>query len=258
MAAEEWRKTGTDEWSGERPLHEMLQIPEKVRCICAAGAGGKTGLLYQLADSYRTASKKTLLITTTKMYRPEKCGMMDCTADEIADYLEKTGFVIAGTALPDEKMGPLPPDILKQVMKKADITLAEADGSRRLPLKVPGKGEPVILPECDFLIVVEGMSAVGKTLGQVCHRLENAAGILGLPLSEAAEKQVTVHTAACLAKEGYAKYLKMREGFFFMNQTDCLTAEQERQLEQEMQGEKTVLGSLQTGNFRILRRQRVL
>lgn len=236
-------------WEERMLLHKRLPIPSDIRCICAVGAGGKTGLLYGLAESYRSAGRKTLLITTTKMYQPADGGMLDRTADEILAFLEEKGFAVAGTTISGGKMGPLPPEILEPVMEKADLVLVEADGSRRLPLKVPERGEPVLLPACDFLIVVEGMSAVGQPLGQVCHRAERAMKILGFSDPKGKTQNVTVEMAAKLSREGYGRYFETRKGFFFMNQTDCLTWEQIGRLEKEMRGTNTVLGSLKTGKF---------
>ena len=44
-------------------LTEALQIPPSARCICAVGAGGKTSLLYELAEEYRQEGKRVLLTT---------------------------------------------------------------------------------------------------------------------------------------------------------------------------------------------------
>ena len=66
-------------------LTEALQIPPSARCICAVGAGGKTSLLYELAEEYRQEGKRVLLTTTTKMYLPEKDGVLDGTAKEIKE-----------------------------------------------------------------------------------------------------------------------------------------------------------------------------
>ena len=80
-------------------LLPALGIPEYVRCICAAGAGGKTGLLGRLAAEYRDMGKHVLLTTTTKMYLPEAYGALDCSAGEILDRLDRDGFVIAGSTV---------------------------------------------------------------------------------------------------------------------------------------------------------------
>lgn len=223
-------------------LIRAFRFPEDVRCICAVGAGGKTGLLYRLAQEYREAGRKVLLATTTKMFLPKENQVLDGTAEEILGYLDREGFAVTGTTIcGGEKMGPLPLEIWRTVSSKADLVLVEADGSRRLPLKVPGPGEPVIPPECDFLIVVEGMSGIGRPLSEVCHRTAQAADVL-----ECRESQtVTEETAARIARRGYQKFLTgKRTGCYFMNQIDVLGVSQRERLAKAMAGTGVVYGSL--------------
>lgn len=84
-------------------LTEALQIPPSARCICAVGAGGKTSLLYELAEEYRQEGKRVLLTTTTKMYLSEKDGVLDGTAEEIKEKLERDGFAVAGSVFLKKK-----------------------------------------------------------------------------------------------------------------------------------------------------------
>ena len=235
-------------------LLPALGIPEYVRCICAAGAGGKTGLLGRLAAEYRDMGKHVLLTTTTKMYLPEAYGALDCSAGEILDRLDRDGFVIAGsTVCEGEKMGPLPKEVWDRVVPEAEIVLVEADGSRRLPLKVPGVNEPVIPGACDFLIVVEGMSGIGRPLLEVCHRTKQAAALLGCP----EKRKVTVKMTVRIAREGYQSLLKRENdgegkgscGCYFLNQADCLDPEQRAEIAAAMDGTETVIGSLKEGFF---------
>ena len=44
-------------------------------------------------------------------------------------------------------------------MELSDLVLIEADGSKRLPCKVPADHEPVLLPESDIVVAVLGLSA---------------------------------------------------------------------------------------------------
>lgn len=243
----------------EQLLHEALQIPDTAHCICAVGAGGKTGLLRALAAEYRRKNKKTLLITTTKMYQTGNGQILDGTAKEIIRCMETEGFAEAGTTLAEGKMGSLPDTVRTKVMKAADVVLVEADGSRRLPLKVPGRGEPALLMECDYLIVVEGMSGVGKPLREVCHRTEEALRLLGEEADE--HRTVTVKTVVELAEKGYGTYLKktgdngkkagsmQAEGCFFLNQSDSLSEEQKEILRKELKGKKAVIGSLKKREY---------
>ena len=63
-------------------------------------------------------------------------------------------------------------------MQLADIVLIEADGSRRMPCKAPASREPVLLPECDTVLAVAGLSALGRPLREVCFRLDEACALL--------------------------------------------------------------------------------
>ncbi len=196
-------------------LKDALAIPDTARCICAVGAGGKTSLLYRLAEEYRQRGRRVLVVTTTKMYAPEKDGMLDKGTKEILEKLAKDGFVIAGTCLPEGKMGPLPREVWKKVCFAADVALVEADGSRRMPLKLPGEKEPVLPEECDFLVTVAGLSALGRSWALACHRFSAAA-------AEISEKEVTEKGLLRLVEKGYGGLWKIYPGCVFLNQADSI------------------------------------
>ena len=61
--------------------------------------------------------------------------------------------------------------LLKKLLTQADITFIEADGSKHFPVKAPREGEPVLLPECDTVLAVMGLSAIGKPLKNVAFRM---------------------------------------------------------------------------------------
>lgn len=196
-------------------LIEALQIPPSVRCICAVGAGGKTSLLYTLAEEYRQKGKRVLLTTTTKMYLPEQNGILDGTAEEIKEKLEKDGFAVAGSIFSKEKMGPLPQTVFDAVFSFADMVLVEADGSRRMPLKMPRQGEPVLPEMCDFLVTVAGLSALGQPWEKVCHRF-------ALVSSMFSGKTVAEGDIFHLLQAGYGALWDEIQGRVFLNQADVV------------------------------------
>ena len=59
-----------------------------------------------------------------------------------------------------------------EIYQLSEVSLWEADGSKRLPLKVPRDTEPCL--ECWFsdLVLIVGLAAAGQPLGQVCHCFE--------------------------------------------------------------------------------------
>ena len=92
------------------------------------------------------------------------------------------------------------PDWMRQAMALADLVLIEADGSKRLPCKVPATHEPVILPETEVVIAVLGLSALEQPLKECCFRLEEA------------EKLLEADADHLLSCEDMAKILASEEG----------------------------------------------
>jgi probable selenium-dependent hydroxylase accessory protein YqeC len=77
-------------------------------------------------------------------------------------------------------------DQLISVCKHEKVTcLIEADGARHLHLKAPADWEPVIPPLVDLVIVVVGLSALGKPLDpETVFRPEIFSQLTGLPVGE--------------------------------------------------------------------------
>ena len=95
----------------------------------------------------------------------------------------------------------------------ADYVLAEADGSRNLPLKAHASHEPVIPEGCGNTICVVGASGFNQPLRMVCHRPELYTALAGC----GEMTKVTPEMAAkVLAAEG---------GFdrVYVNQVDVLS-----------------------------------
>ncbi len=89
------------------------------------------------------------------------------------------GVVIAGIRCGNGKITWVGDEVYERIKKGADRIFVEADGSRHLPIKVPSSKEPVVFSDADLIFVTEGMQALGKPIGQVCHRAEEAVKILG-------------------------------------------------------------------------------
>ena len=200
---------------------QKLKIEETAKCICVVGSGGKTSLLYYLAKCYQKQEKTVLLTTTTKMYLPKENAVLSGDALEIQQKLKQWGFVVAGIPCADGKMTGLPKQIWNKVFSMADIVLVEADGAKRLPLKIPNHTEPVLPKKCDFLVTVIGLSCLGKPLVQVCHRWE-ITSVFGYD----ANTIVTEEVAADILQKGYQSYWKKYVGCVFANQVDCVNEKQ--------------------------------
>ena len=203
---------------------ERLGGPEKP-VISFAGAGGKTSCILELADDWAVRGKRVLVTTTVHMERPEilgRRGWIDQPAENIEKALEDSGVVIAGSASETpEKIRGLSEEVYRQAAFKAQAVLIEADGSRKFPVKVPGKNEPVIREDTTHILILTGASALGRALDQVCHRLEYAKKILGPQ-----NRILTGETLGRLLEKGYVEPLKKqypgKKLAVILNQQDLL------------------------------------
>lgn len=156
---------------------EALALPAGGRhVISIVGGGGKTTLLYYLAGCYAALGLKTAVTTTTRM------GCPDTYCETIEDCRANFGageYAVVGQQLQNGKFRAPQNHVLAAVLEEADIVLIEADGAHRRPLKFPAENEPVILPETDIVIAVAGLDAPGAAAGDVCHRMPEAAALLG-------------------------------------------------------------------------------
>ncbi len=166
------------------------------------GSGGKTTLLKQLAEAYRAQGRTVFVTTTTHMFIEEDTLLTD-DADTIIRVLEEMGYAMAG--IPDGvKFKSLSDETYAAVCAHADVVLVEADGSRGLPLKHPGRGEPVIPDNAEEITVVCGLNALGRRAGDVCHRLELVKDCLGID----DDTPITLPHVQKLVTEGYLKPLR--------------------------------------------------
>lgn len=204
-------------------LTEALQIPPSAHCICAVGAGGKTSLLYRLAEEYRQDKKRVLLTTTTKMYLPPEDGILNAPLESIKEKLTKDGFAVAGSIFSEEKMGPLPPPVFEEILSFADIVLIEADGSKHMPLKMPGQDEPLLPKQCDFLVTLAGLSALNRPWQEICHRFSLASSLFS-------QDTVTDKDIFLLLQAGYGKLWKEKAGSVFLNQAEKVGRDRARNI----------------------------
>lgn len=140
--------------------------------ISIIGSGGKTSLMWYLANCYR--QEKVLVSTTTKIGYP---------ATKTYDYFYSSqfsaldqvgaGITLAGTLIADgKKLAMIPISALQKSVLIFDKMFLEADGSKQLSLKGWANFEPVILPETTITIGILPINAIGKKANhETVHRL---------------------------------------------------------------------------------------
>lgn len=179
-------------------LEEMPFLKEKGHIISLVGGGGKTTLLYAMARCCAAQGRRVLVTTTTHIQCPAVCYVPDEAA---RDALWATGhYAVAGTPAEHGKLTIPPSQQLADWMAQADTVFIEADGAKHYPCKAPAAHEPVILPECDIVLAVAGLSALGKPLKEVCFRLAETCDLLNASPND------------CLTMEFLAKLLSSERG----------------------------------------------
>ena len=155
--------------------------------VTFTGAGGKTTAMLRLGRELAAAGHKVIATTTTRLGVDQlnlfPAHLVSPTPGELAETLEKTGFVVVVQKVEPERNKALGflPDAIASFRNLADVVLVEGDGSRQLPLKAPGPDEPVIPPDTTHLVTLLGLWALGQPLGpETVHRPDIFAQLTGL------------------------------------------------------------------------------
>ncbi len=172
---------------------KALRITELTR-LAFVGSGGKTTAMFQLAYQIKP---KVFVCASTHLGREQlslanQHFFYDRPGQyQVSDFQDMTGVILFTGPLVEngERTDGLKPDILLELKSIADALniplLIEADGSRRLPLKAPAEHEPAIPVWVNTIVVVMGLSALGKPLNsQWVHRKEIFSNLTGLQPDE--------------------------------------------------------------------------
>ena len=139
------------------------------------GAGGKSSAILQVARELREAGVKVLAAPTTKMLVEEAKGVGPLVTSEsgdelsarIAEKLADVGAASAGGATSSgERIVGVEPSLVPALAPKDGVTLVEADGSRRRPLKGTAEHEPALPDGVTLVVTVGGVRALGKPVDE--------------------------------------------------------------------------------------------
>ncbi len=204
---------------GNKENHSEEQFYHQLgRVVSLVGAGGKTTLLYHLAESLAEDGQKVLVTTTTHIWMPCK-DYYASSLEEVEALWKKKQFAVIGTPIfQTGKLEQAESHLMEQAMSLADRVLIEADGAKGFPIKVPRRWEPVLLPQTDHVIAVMGLSALGQPLYGCCFGLEEAKVLL-----ETDGRQVLTETDAALllaSEQGGRKEAAQKRFTVILNQCD--------------------------------------
>jgi molybdenum cofactor cytidylyltransferase len=191
-------------FGGLLQLIEAVRISEETR-LALVGAGGKTTAMFRLAEQWVAEKGTAILLSTSTHLAETELDRADLhvVIQDLKDFDRLTAdppqgvIVVSGPLLENSKVAGLSEEhleILHIFGQQHNLPLIiEADGSAQHPLKAPADHEPVIPSFVDQVIVVVGISAVGKPLNtNWVHRVEEFSHISGLDRGD----QITVESIA--------------------------------------------------------------
>lgn len=158
--------------------------------VAFAGAGGKSGAILTLAAELEKEGLAVLVAPTTKMFlrEVEQVGPL-VTSDNVDDLrigvkdaIYGSKAVVAGSGLLSKKrVDGVEPGWISSLAPLADVTLVEADGSRRRPLKGTANHEPVLPDAATLVVAVGNVEAFGKPVDEEhVHRPEVFSELTGI------------------------------------------------------------------------------
>lgn len=212
---------------------ETILLREPRGVLSLVGGGGKTSLMFHLAQQLSRAGKKVLTTTTTKIFYPSaeqnKTVLVNTDPEHILHQVRSTPHYNHITAAAESlaegsKLKGFTAEEICIFEKSGlfDWILVEADGSARRPLKAPDKHEPVIPANTTVLVAVAGLEVLGRPLSEDIVFRSKLAGALmeiavGEPITESALVNLFNHPLG--AFKGAPDQVRR---FIFFNKADDL------------------------------------
>ena len=215
-------------------LASALKIEPGITAII--GSGGKSTLLKALGLELMRAGGRVLLCTTTHMFpvagvpwdgssrrldaapwKPGALHVPGCTCEACAG-MSRGSICQAGVLDPETGKLSAPAEPLNELARRFDYVLAEADGSKRLPLKAHAAWEPVIPAATANVVWIVGALGLGKPINEAVHRPELFCERCGC---EATDTATPERVAMVLNAE--LRMLNLSNARIMLNQVDTLS-----------------------------------
>jgi probable selenium-dependent hydroxylase accessory protein YqeC len=238
--------------------------------ISLVGGGGKTTLMFALADELRRKGKRVLASTTTKVWHREALEyetvvLVEDDGDwknQKAEELKSEGTVFVGKSILDTgKVEGISASLADKIFRDSNVQyiVVEADGSAGHPLKAPAEHEPVISSSVTMVVAMMGLEAMSARLDEATvFRLEQVRSIMGIEaggiLTPSALAKVFLHPAGLFkgAPEGARRVVFLNkadlveEDLKAVELADILLADSMKKID------RVILGSLKEGAYRII------
>ena len=214
-------------------LASALKIEPGITAII--GSGGKSTLLKTLGLELMRAGGRVLLCTTTHMFpvagvpwdgsnrrldaapwKPGASHVPGCTCEACAG-MNRGSICQAGVLDPETGKLSAPAEQLAELAWRFDYVLAEADGSKRLPLKAHATWEPVIPAATANVVWIVGALGLGKPINEAVHRPELFCERCGCELTDIATPERVVQVL-----NAELRMLSLNNARIMLNQVDTL------------------------------------
>ncbi len=174
-------------------LTESLGLRER-EMISLVGAGGKTTLMFRLAQELTAGGKRVVTSTTTKILEPAigETAILFVDRDEektrafVYRNLDRYKHItVAAERLGGGKLQGISPDLAMDLWRLGGVEylIIEADGASGRPVKAPRQGEPVIPTNTTLVVAILGADGEGRILAEEgVFRSEIVSRITGIPM----------------------------------------------------------------------------
>ena len=237
--------------------------------VALVGGGGKTTLMFALAEELRRGGKRVITSTTTKVWHREALQYEKVVLvgddlqwrDKAMEGLNKEGVIFIGHSLLDSgKVEGISPSLADEVYRDSNIhyLLIEADGSAGHPLKAPAEHEPVIPRSVTMVVAMMSLEAMSARLDEAtAFRVEQVSKVTGLVagdiLTPRALAKVFLHPAGLFkgTPAGSRKVVFLNKGDLVKEETkveklaDLLLSDRLKSIE------RVIVGSLEEGVYEI-------
>lgn len=226
----------------------------RVRVVSFVGAGGKTSTVFALNEVFKRSSQKrglTLVTTTTAMHYPKASEVDEVIlcenrkAGEIIEKLkgisEKSYNISASLGVfqyrleteDHVKVKGIEASLVDRINEEEifDIIMVEADGAKRKSMKAYETHEPVIPNSTDLVIVLMGLSVLGKKAEpEIVHRLDSFLNLTGK--SEGDIIELKDIPKLFRGEMGFLRGVPEKSGLIlFLNQWDAYSSENLNELD---------------------------
>jgi probable selenium-dependent hydroxylase accessory protein YqeC len=240
--------------------------------VALVGGGGKTRLMFVLAEELRQAKKRVITSTTTKIWHRQASdstyvGFVQSHPtwrEELSGVLKNHGHGFLGHSLLEsgkvQGINPSLADALYQD-KEVDYLIVEADGSAGRPVKAPAEYEPVIPDSATKVVAMLGLEALGQEMNpEIVFRMDLFSKLA--QIQEGERLAASVLSRLFLHPEGLFKGTPISaKRVALLNKLDLLPEEQgARDLadlvlrEKDSRVDRVVMGSITDGMYKIIGR----